>query len=32
MVNGDVLSVINNGTVYKDIDLNAHMASFRDEP
>ena len=33
MVNGDSLAVINNGTVYKDIDLNAHMASFRaDEP
>ena len=33
MVNGDSLAVINNGTVYKDIDLNAHMDSFRaDEP
>ena len=32
MVNGDVLSVVNKGEVFKDIDLNAHMASFRDEP
>ena len=31
MVNGDVLSVVNKGEVFKDIDLNAHMASFRDE-
>ena len=25
MVNGDVLSVVNKGEVFKDIDLNAHM-------